>query len=291
MEAPRRNLNRQRQRSRKTWVIVAAVLLVVILAVVIPVAVVISRRHHSTGLPSEILLPLYIYPLAGAWEPLYNALNATTDLTYTVVINPESGPGNATTPNSDFLPAIQRLNSYPNAKTVGYVRTGYGNRSIDDVLQDVETYSGWATSATGIQMHGIFFDEAPYAYSAEILEYMTRCNEAVASASGIGGNKTIIHNPGVIPDSQLMQDSTDITVVFEQSWGNYSAQEPALKALSGDRSRYSYMMHSVPSSTNLGNLVDDMSRHSSHLFVTNSDSDYYASFGSSWRSFTELVPT
>jgi len=112
-------------------------------------------------------------------------------LNYTVIVNPDSGPGPGKAPNYDFLLAIQRLNAYPNVRTVGYVRTGYGNRSIDDVLHDVATYSGWATNATGIAMHGIFFDEAPYQYSSQIADYMKTANGAASSAEGIQGDKVV----------------------------------------------------------------------------------------------------
>jgi flagellar basal body-associated protein FliL len=73
MEAPRRAANRQKQRSRRFWIIVAIAVLVVLIVIIVPTAVILSGRHKSTGLASSILLPLYIYPLGNAWEPLYNA--------------------------------------------------------------------------------------------------------------------------------------------------------------------------------------------------------------------------
>jgi len=73
MEAPRRAANRQKQRSRRFWIIVAVAVLVVIIVIVVPIAVIFSGRHKSTGLASSILLPLYIYPLDDAWAPLYDA--------------------------------------------------------------------------------------------------------------------------------------------------------------------------------------------------------------------------
>jgi hypothetical protein len=229
-------------------------------------------------------------------------------LNYTVIVNPDSGPGSTTIPNSDFIPAIQQLNSYTNVRTIGYIPTNYGARNIDDVLRDVETYSGWSTNATGIEMHGIFFDEAPHEYTAEVADFMSKCNAAVKGAPGLLGDKTVstrsiiaayivannlqvIHNPGTIPDQGLDMDSTDITVIFEQSYDNYQIQQSALQKLSGDRSRYSYMIHTVPSATNLGSLLDTISRHAGYLFVTNRDTDYYQGFGSDWRSFTSMVPT
>jgi hypothetical protein len=74
---------------------------------------------------------------------------------------------------------------------VGYVRTDYGNRNLSDVLQDISTYSGWANSRQGIQMHGIFFDEAAHDYTSEVAEYYRTANDAVKTAPGFAGDKTV----------------------------------------------------------------------------------------------------
>jgi hypothetical protein len=73
---------------------------------------------------------------------------------------------------------------------VGYVRTDYGNRNLSDVLQDISTYSGWANSSQGIQMHGIFFDEAAHDYTPEVAEYYREANDAVKAAPGFASDKT-----------------------------------------------------------------------------------------------------
>ncbi|KAM0719794.1 hypothetical protein Q7P37_003928 [Cladosporium fusiforme] len=291
MEAPRRAANRQKQRSRRFWIILSVVVLVVLIVVIVPTAVILSGRQRSKGLASSVILPLYIYPLDDAWQPLYNALNATSDLNYTIVVNPDSGPGDSSLPNDDYFPAIQKLNTFPNVRTVGYVRTGYGNRTLSDVLQDISTYSGWSNSSQGIEMHGIFFDEAPHEYSADHAQYMKEANDAVRDAVGIRGNKTIIHNPGVVPDTGLELDTTDITVVFEQSFEEYRSLEDSLTSLSGDRSEYSFMVHSVPSKTNLQKFVDSLSHHAEYLFVTTADANYYNNFSASWEDFTKAMPS
>ena len=54
------------------------IIIAVILAIIIPVAVVFSRRKHSKGLASTVLVPLYIYPDTGAWDPLYEVLVPTS---------------------------------------------------------------------------------------------------------------------------------------------------------------------------------------------------------------------
>lgn len=73
MEAPRRAANRQKQRSRRFWIILSVVVLVVLIVVIVPTAVILSGRQRSKGLASSVILPLYIYPLDDAWQPLYNA--------------------------------------------------------------------------------------------------------------------------------------------------------------------------------------------------------------------------
>lgn len=86
-------------------------------------------------------------------------------------------------------------------------------------------------------------------------------------------------------------NTTDITVVFEQSFDEYRSLENDLNSLSGDRSKYSFMVHSVPAKKNLQTLVDNLSRHAEYLFVTTSSSNYYEKFGAKWREFTQAVPT
>lgn len=73
MEAPDRVLRRSSRRSR--WCITVAVSMVVVavLVVVITVAVVFSTRRHPRDVATNVLVPLYIYPDPGAWDPLFNA--------------------------------------------------------------------------------------------------------------------------------------------------------------------------------------------------------------------------
>jgi hypothetical protein len=104
----------------------------------------------------------------------------------------------------------------------------------------------------------------------------------------------IIHNPGTIPDARFADNSTDITVVFEDSYHSYKAQQAGLASLPLDRSRYSYVIHSVPKSmskANLGNFVDKLSLDAEFLFLTGLDQNYYESFGPWWQNFISVMPT
>jgi hypothetical protein len=113
------------------------------------------------------------------------------NLNFTIIINPSSGPGNSSQPSAQYTHQIQRLNAYPNVRTVGYVRTGYASRNLTTVLQEVGIYSGWAALSPTLAMHGIFFDEVPSEYTTSSAEYLATINEAVKNASGLRPDRTV----------------------------------------------------------------------------------------------------
>jgi Spherulation-specific family 4 len=103
----------------------------------------------------------------------------------------------------------------------------------------------------------------------------------------------VIHNPGTIPDSRYNDTNTDITVVFEDSYPAYQTNQASLAALPEDRSKYSYMINSVPimDTASLQNFVDQLSQHAEFLFLTDNSQNFYESFGTQWANFTNVVPT
>jgi hypothetical protein len=243
-----------------------------------------------------------------------------------VIINPSSGPGTLPYPDSDYTTQIQKLNSFPNVRTIGYVRTDFAKRNITSVLSDVSVYSGWANSPSDgansnpLALHGIFFDEIPNEYSPETATYLSAINQAVKSSSGLLPARTvsvvsmklvfttikslrdvladslpsqIVHNPGTIPDARFTDPNTDITVVFEGSEQTYQSQQAALTALPYHRSRYSYLVYSIaPSSSKneLRSTVDRLSQRAEFLFLTDLSENYYESFGTLWRDYIDVIP-
>ena len=69
---------RQSRRSCKSKIcgvplwILSIVLLVVVTAIVVPIAVMFGRKKNNTP-RSDVLVPLYVYPSPGAWDPLFEA--------------------------------------------------------------------------------------------------------------------------------------------------------------------------------------------------------------------------
>ncbi|KAK3045987.1 hypothetical protein LTR09_012486 [Extremus antarcticus] len=289
MEAPGELLKRAKRRHKRCCISTAVLAaIVVVLIIAIPCAVLLPKQKKPMH-PATILLPLYIYPSSGRWEPLSAAVERYGDVNFTVIINPLSGPGNSATPGNEYPSAIRRLNSAPNVQTVGYVRTGYTDRNINDVVDDVATYSGWSKVDSGLSVSGIFFDETPHDFSRRKQQFLITANEAVKNATGLREPKLIIHNPGTIPDARLNDPLTDVTVVFESSFDQYQELEEDLQSLPGDRSSRSIMVHSLPSGKSVDSVLQSMSRTAQYLYLTTADQGYYEHFSDSWDKVVQIM--
>ena len=86
----------------------------------------------------------------------FSRLAENPSVPFYVIVNPDSGPGGASQPDANYQGCVPQLKSFSNAKLVGYVPTGYGDRSQSDVDSDVSTYAGWDVAYS---LDGIFFDE------------------------------------------------------------------------------------------------------------------------------------
>ncbi|CAO2653669.1 Nn.00g030800.m01.CDS01 [Neocucurbitaria sp. VM-36] len=279
---------------KRPWFIgvASAIVIAVIIAIIVPLAVILPKKgkgKHS----ATIILPLYIYPKDNTtWTPLYNSLLARPKLNYIVIINPSSGPGDSQYPDEQYTSALSQLAKYSNVRKVGYVRTGYASRNLTNVFSELNTYAGWASKDKALAMDGIFFDESPHQYSAKAVDFMLSASQAVKNADGIQGAKTVIRNPGVVPDARFNDTNTEISVVFEQSYTEYQDKTEELAVLNDGRSRHSYMVHSVPQmeKDKLRGFVDDLSKRAEYLFVTSNDENYYEKFGTDWNDFSDVVP-
>jgi hypothetical protein len=129
-------------------------------------------------------------------------LLAHPGLNFTLIINPQNGPGSSQFPQNEYISGVQKLNSCANVQTLGYVRTGYATRNISFVLQDVATYSGWyAFNGTSLAMDGIFFDEIPSEFSGPKAEYLKTINAAAKQASGVQLDRTVSKFKRDVPKS------------------------------------------------------------------------------------------
>lgn len=158
-------------------------------------------------------LPLYSWPIDGAWDDVYRALEKNPSTQFNIIINPSSGPGEYP-PNSDYTGGVAKLNSYGNAHIYGYLRTGFTDRSISEIRDDAENYAQWQSHKDeDIHLDGIFVDEAPD--SLDKLSYMKDVHDAIHGAFPNGVQ--IWTNPGTTIPSEFY-DYADTVTAFETGY-------------------------------------------------------------------------
>lgn len=175
---------------------------------------------------ASVLLPLYIYPSGdtpqkGTWGPLFDAISANPQTDFTVIVNPDSGPGSDPYPDDNYIAHIAQLNTYPSVTTLGYTHASYTDRDINAVEADIQTYANWANYAdANIAIDGIFIDEAPGTATNETLSYMKQAASTVRAAFPARHN-TVMTNPGVQVDVGFYAFA-DFINVFENAYSQYT---------------------------------------------------------------------
>ncbi|KAH8802482.1 Spherulation-specific family 4-domain-containing protein [Xylogone sp. PMI_703] len=268
------------------------VLLIIVIAIVVPLAVMFGKKDKMQP-HSDVLVPLYVYPSPGAWDPLYTAASTYPKVNFIAVVNPANGPGAGAGPDGNYTREIPTLNSYANIRTVGYVSTNWAKRDLPLVLQDINRYSAWSENSTieDLGMHGIFLDETPAQYDDASAQFLQTIESAIVSAPGLGSHPLIIHNPGTIPDARYLS-SCNLTIVFEGTYATYQGHGmhkviSAFRASSGaPREAFACIVHDMPmSADDEKNLVKDLKSVAGSVFVTGLDVDYYSRFWDGWLGF------
>lgn len=255
----------------------------------------------------SILVPLYIYPLPGAWDPLYAAAKSHRDVDFNVILNPCSGPCMGSLPDQVYLAEIPKLRAHPNIRTLGYVATHYAEKDIDAILAEIDTYAKWPkiSNITKVRVDGIFFDETPSTFDPDDYQYLKRAQQAVRNATSFSDH-FVAHNPGrlspaILNSKYVLQESylnlTDLTVVFEETfekWLDKDILDP-LQAHKIRRSKLAVILHSLPNLSNavLDFVVDQVEETADWLFLTDVQEvdEYYHSFSPMFANVVKAVDT
>ncbi|KAF2728860.1 hypothetical protein EJ04DRAFT_448517 [Polyplosphaeria fusca] len=253
----------------------------------------------------SILLPLYVYPSAGAWNPLYAAAKAHEDVQFTVVVNPCSGPCMGSLPDQVYMNEIPNLANFSNIRTLGYVATNYANKDIESVLSEINTYANWPkmTNNTKFRVEGIFLDEVPSTYVNYKYEYLKTASEAVKNGSRFR-DRFVVHNPGLV-DPVILNSKTylqnsymnlsDITVIFEETFEKFIQKDTmvALQTHKVRKSKLAVILHSIPQVANrvLNFVVEQMEDAADWVFLTdiNVKDEYYHSFSTLFDGLVRAV--
>lgn len=234
-----------------------------------------------------VALPLYTWPLAGVWDPVFDTIKSNPNTTFNIIVNPNSGPGSYP-PNSDYITGVATLNSYSNVNTYGYVHTSYAKRPIAQIKADVAKYSSWSKyKAADIALDGIFVDEAPV--DTAQLPYME--NVATYIRKTMPSNGTHVWtNPGCAVDKSFYQYADTVTA-FEDDYSVWTATgSKTLAALPATlRSKTSVMVLNYPGrakgiATQAKAMIQAGYR-SGFLYGLES----YQEFSTTWGDFADLV--
>ncbi|MCI0560106.1 MAG: spherulation-specific family 4 protein [Nitrososphaera sp.] len=154
-------------------------------------------------LESEGGLVIPIYGWKNDWEEIVQVKSEHAEVEIIVAINPSNGVGNGRDAHwRDVIGVLQE----GDVNVVGYISTGYGSRSEDEVKQEVKNYYKWYED-----IDGVFLDEQSanvdlVGYYEEIYEYAKELDEG----------KIIVANPGA-PVPEEFVDTADLIMVYENA--------------------------------------------------------------------------
>ncbi|THV47170.1 hypothetical protein BGAL_0330g00130 [Botrytis galanthina] len=234
--------------------------------------------------PISVLLPLYIYPKPLAWNWLLSTIPLYPSITYTLVINPSSGPGAFNSfPDPSYIDAIASLNVFDNVKLLGYVDTAYMHRSVEDVVAEVDTYNHWqANPSKDIHMHGIFFDDCVSNWNTSTSQFMS-----TIATSAHQANLTVTFNPGVIADPAFFALADNILMIED----TYTASKalPSIESIPpNQRSKSSVIFHHFPGSASDQSIFvkEILKKGVNSLYITTKD---YVSQSDLWTQFNTAI--
>ncbi|KAF3939212.1 hypothetical protein ABW19_dt0207147 [Dactylella cylindrospora] len=177
----------------------------------------------------SITFPLYIYPAgcanqpysAGcAWYPFFQSVAAYPSLVFNFIVNVDSGPGPSNYPDSNWISAINWVNSQNNTRTLGYIDSNPTSIPRSTYISWMIKYSNWRSypdTTINLGMDGIFVDDVTY-YPSSANYYQTYVNDA-KSTLGQPSPPFIMLNPGT-PINCSFYPQVNSVVSFEDFYTN-----------------------------------------------------------------------
>lgn len=236
------------------------------------------------SLSHSIILPLYIYPTDTTWNKLYTQVAAWPQLTFNIIVNPNSGPGASNSyPNSDYVTGLSKLNSYKNTVLFGYTYLSYGSRAVASVTADVDTYNHWSTyTAANISIDGIFFDEVPSTTATTTISYLQSISDYTRTQLP-APRAGVIFNPGVVVDASFY-NYADMIVAFENSYSAFSASSiTAVPA--AVRSKSAFIIHGSSTSASVQQCVVSQLTSNNIKAMDITTTDGYTDWSTLWENF------
>lgn len=221
----------------------------------------------------EILIPLYIYPKDGAWKKLIDIKNSNPNISITAIINPNNG--HFREEDSNYTKAIKELKS-ANIRVIGYVATTYGDRDIDEVIADIDS---WSRIYKSVGVSGIFFDETTI-----YIDYFDYYKKLTSEARSRDLNFTIL-NAGITTDQKYIDSNiANIIVTYEHTARKLLENPPKTYNNPTNDTKLALLVYRLED-----NIIDDLITFArehkfSYIYFTEDGFD-----GNPWNSISEYL--
>ncbi|KAL8810054.1 MAG: hypothetical protein Q9200_002887 [Gallowayella weberi] len=236
-----------------------------------------------------VLVPLYLYPgtSASAWSNVTAAIAANPRVQWQVIVNPNSGPGTYP-PDANYIAGLSKINSYPNAITLGYVATNYGQIPYSSLTSQIDIYAQWATYAqANISVGGIFFDEVNNTAASAVYTYYQRAS-AYAYAKVPSAVTPVVFNPGAPAPAKLF-DYCDTMVQYENSLQLYNDLTTIKTFQPGFNDQTAIIIYNTPSTTDVKSRVHTMAQQGIQAVYFGVDCCYHVFSGQLLASVASAV--
>ncbi len=227
-------------------------------------AIFLATGRSTAVTPTEILLPLYNYPnhyhpATYLWK---RVASANTDVPITAIINPNNGPDQAP-PNRDYQQGLADLRA-AKVKTLGYVHTNYGKRSLTEVKTDIDCYAKF------YRLDGIFLDEG--ASQPEFLNFYQEIYTYIKQKPGL--SKVVLNQGTHGDEGYLSRPVADTVVILENYSHQWSSYIPRPYVAKYPADRFAVLIHSTPDAATLRKDIDlAIARNVKYVYVTHLSPD------------------
>ncbi len=223
-----------------------------ILLSIVYLSVTFSTPVHAVSL----FVPAYFHPSKQPinWSHLAEAAQTVPT---TVIFNPNNGPGTSVDPS--FVNAIGGVRE-AGGKVIAYVHSTYGERPINNIVNDIESYIALYT------IDGFFIDEMAADGTDENIRYYEQIYNYIKNKSS---HYSVTGHPGVVPDEvYLSKPVADDLVVFESSIRSYVNFRPETWQHNYPKDRFIHIIYDAnsPQMNQVFSQADN--NHVGHLYIT-----------------------
>jgi hypothetical protein len=199
--------------------------------------------------PARLLVAAYFYPGGEGLKSWDKLIDSARQLSLTVIVNPDSGPGAKVNPN--YAAVIERARR-AKLRLLGYVSTRYAKKPLADVQGDADR---WLRLYPGIE--GFFFDEQ--ASAADAIDYYAALYRHARKRRA---DALVVTNPGTVcVEVYLSRPAADVVCLFDNRADQLADYRPPAWASRYPAGRFGAFIHQVATSRKMKDCLREASQH------------------------------